>query len=970
MPRTLRVLSLAALLLLLLASASLPRFETGAKHAAAASSSSQAVDVPVTDNMLVTQNTKLRPGVYTFDDPEGDGVIRVAADNITLDATGVTLNSGDANFGGSGVIVRGRNGVTLRGGTVGGFRYGLRVENSSGVRVENANISGNYKDKTTCFLGIGDGDVYGGGIIFRNVSDSVVQNNTLYNQSTGLEMIDSRNNRVLNNKTSLGPAGNEAQQNSCWGIRLQGSTNNLVRGNVADYVNRERYPCTPQCQAAQICGACIAPATGTCLIPGDSAGILLVSGSHNNQVVSNSFTNSGDGFFLGNLFSRASNDNYVYGNDGSYAPANAFEATFSRGNVFENNEASNSNYGFWLGYSYGSRITRNNIVSNRTVGIEIEHGFENEIDYNVIWKNQFGVYLRADELCTNPVCDRRNPTDYCGRRCPSSDYSLHGNSIVNNRQRGLWVGGDSYDINAWHNNMICGGAPDQPCVFAAFNDMTRERGFMAARNWWNTTSPPAIAARIFDHNDDPSKGFVTSEPPLSGLIEAEVGPQVLAWGATAPLPVASSAPFERRAQQLVFHNNRVYVFGGRAGDQRLRNVYYGDLLPDGRVRAWTRTTDLPGDFHDHVVVRVGDHVFLLTGAAGSDAVYHNRITAGGALGPVWDLERARLPSRQSFAAAAFGDFIYVAGGNSGGLINNLRYIRVQPDGHLACTDPDPARCWLETAPLPIPMQGHSLVAYDGRLYVLAPNGRVFFGPLRGDGTLGAWGESPGLPRPLDSYSAFATDAKLYVLAGSGTPSVYFAQLNPNGPPDPWQTTLNLPPAALLAGARVGAYKDFLYTVGGFDGTAERNVVHFGQLEIPGGCRGGENLSIPLNAGPNGGRTALTYDGLATVTISGVGQASGRNYSDAFYVFANSNGTPTTPTHPNEFVLTINGQPAHNFMANRQPPGFRQDHRYTFRINAPPGPLTFGVGDGFPSDNTGGYRIGLCGGTPEAGSLKR
>lgn len=1018
MLRTKKFFTAVAGLLLLATSAAFTEREPNAGIAA---TPAQATDVIVVDNLQISQNTKLRPGLYRLRDEGAEGIIQIVGDNVVVDATGVTIVAADPNFAGYGVVASGRNNftlrnitisgfkrgarventsgarienstitgtlfedygvvgsgsnsLTLRNITISGFKYGVRIENASNVRIENSTITGNFKDTTTCFLEINDGERYGGGILFRNVSNSVVQGNKLYNQSTGLEMIGGANNKVLNNQTSLGPALNEAQQNSCWGIRLDGSMNNLVRGNVADYVDRKRYPCTSECQGRGDCDVCLPQGSGSCLIAGDSAGILLVSGSHRNQIISNSFTNSGDGFFIGNRFAGASNDNYVYGNDGSFSPSNAFEATFSRGNVFENNEASSSNYGFWLGYSYGSRITRNNIISNRTVGIEIEHGYQNEIDHNVIWKNQFGMFLRADELCTNPLCDRRNPTDVCGRRCPSGDYSIHDNSIVNNLQRGLWAGGDAGGIDAWHNNMLC-GSPGQPCDHAAFNEMNRDRGIMAVRNWWGTTVPAEIKTKIFDHEDDENKGYVTFEPSLPGLIEASVGPQVLAWSATKPLPIASSAPFDRRGQQLVFHKNRIYVFGGISGAQRLRNVYYGDLLPDGRVRAWTRTTDMPGPLHDHVVVRVGDHVYLLTGAAGESAVYHNRIAANGALGPAWDLETARLSSRQSFAAASYGDFIYVAGGNSTGVIKTVSYIRVKPDGHLECTDPDPTKCWRETLELPEPMQSHSLVAYDARLYVIAtdrryvgPNleNKIFFGPLKSDGSLGSWAEmTQRMPRELENYAAFATDSKLYLFAGTpstpSAPSAFVAPLTANGPTDPWQTTLNLPLAALLMGTRVGAYKDFVYTVGGFDGTTDKNVVYFGQLEIPGGCRGGENLNVPFNG--SGGRTSLTYDGLATITVSGVGQASGQNYSDAFYVFADGTGAPVTPTHPNEFVLTINGQPAHNFIKAQQAPGFRQDHRYVFRINAPPGPLTFGVGDGFPSDNTGSYRVGLCGGTP-------
>ncbi len=63
------------------------------------------------------------------------------------------------------------------------------------------------------------------------------------------------------------------------------------------------------------------------------------------------------------------------------------------------------------------------------------------------------------------------------------------------------------------------------------------------------------------------------------------------------------------------------------------------------------------------------------------------------------------------------------------------------------------------------------------------------------------------------------------------------------------------------------------------------------------------------------------------------------------------------------MLSINGQHAENLIPGGKVPGYRHDHRYTFQIKAPAGQLSFGVGDIYTADNTGSYRIGLCGGTP-------
>ena len=85
--------------------------------------------------------------------------------------------------------MNGHSGLTLRNFTIRGFNYGIRIENAVERPIEDSDISGNFKIHGAKFLEIGCGGCYGGGILFRNVSSSLVRTNTLTNQSTGLEMI-------------------------------------------------------------------------------------------------------------------------------------------------------------------------------------------------------------------------------------------------------------------------------------------------------------------------------------------------------------------------------------------------------------------------------------------------------------------------------------------------------------------------------------------------------------------------------------------------------------------------------------------------------------------------------------------------------------------------------------------------------------------------------------------------------------
>lgn len=129
--------------------------------------------------------------------------------------------------------------------------------------------------------------------------------------------------------------------------------------------------------------------------------------------------------------------------------------------------------------------------------------------------------------------------------------------------------------------------------------------------------------------------------------------------------------------------------------------------------------------------------------------------------------------------------------------------------------------------------------------------------------------------------------------------------------------------------------------------------------------GGESLVVPFDGGPQAVATANTYSGVVTVTVTGIGQASGTQFSDAFYLLTDHAGNPIIPYHPTSeynWVLWINGQHAENLIEGQQVPVYRSDHSYTFRINAPGGKLTFGVGDIYTVDNAGSYSVSISDGT--------
>ena len=295
----------------------------------------------------------------------------------------------------------------------------------------------------------------------------------------------------------------------------------------------------------------------------------------------------------------------------------------------------------------------------------------------------------------------------------------------------------------------------------------------------------------------------------------DIGPRLARWKQTTALPKPSAATF-LTGKEMTIIGGRAYVFGGQnANTLLLTNVYFSTINTDGSLGPWAQTTPLPKPYFDHVVVTVGTNLYLITGANGSMDVYYAPILADGSVGQ-WIPTVPLAPSRQVFAATASGNFIYVAGGNAGGLRDFVKYTSVKLDGSL--------NPWMDTTPLPQRMQGHTLVATRGRLYVVAPSGEVYYAAINpSDGTVGNWAATSSLPAPAGGYSTFELNGYLYLVGGNPN-SAYYAKIQSDGTLGAWQPTTSLP--AVRMGTRAGAYHHFVYVVGGYDGTNFFKTVYY------------------------------------------------------------------------------------------------------------------------------------------------
>lgn len=347
--------------------------------------------------LVITHSVRLVPGTYGLTAPGAldSGVITVRGDSVTVDARGVTLlGASDSTlpdeYRGVAIRVEGGHGVRILGARIHGYRFGVLARGTHGLALDGLDVSRSWKPRLFSLIEHeslvdwlsfhhnenGEWLRYGAGIYLEGVDSGDIKNVTGEGAMNGLMLVRSNHLRIWDNDFSF---------NSGLGIGLYRSSDNNIQHNRLDYDVRGYSKFYHRGQ--------------------DSAGLLLFEQSSRNIIAWNSVTHGGDGLFLwagqSTMDSGAGgcNDNLIYGNDFSYAPANGIEVTFSRNTIVANRMVGND-YGIWGGYSYETRILGNGFALNRT-GIAIEHGQDDQIVGNDFRRDTTAVFLWADSVTSS-----------------------------------------------------------------------------------------------------------------------------------------------------------------------------------------------------------------------------------------------------------------------------------------------------------------------------------------------------------------------------------------------------------------------------------------------------------------------------------------------------------------------------------------------------------------------------------------
>lgn len=359
-----------------------------------------AREIPFRAGMVITESVRIRPGTYRVSGRAGldRPLITVRGNDISVDLRDVVLVGSDPGADpdqGVGVAIRvdgGRN-VTLRGGRIRGYRFGVVAERVRGLQLLGMDLSHQWKprlfsqmshESLVDWMSFHNNEQrewmrFGAAIYLEDVVGGLIADTRAVQGMNGL---------LMTRSDSLNIRDNDFSFNSALGIGMYRASHNTIVRNRLDF-NVRGYQ------------------HGYYRRGQDSAGLLLYEQSSHNVVAWNSITHGGDGLFLWagqetmDSGQGGANDNLFFHNDFSFAPTNGMEATFSR-NRFIANIVEGNDHGLWGGYSWESVIEGNCFARNR-IAIALEHGQDNRFV-----RNRFAGDSTAIALWANPV----EPSDW------------------------------------------------------------------------------------------------------------------------------------------------------------------------------------------------------------------------------------------------------------------------------------------------------------------------------------------------------------------------------------------------------------------------------------------------------------------------------------------------------------------------------------------------------------------------------
>ncbi len=363
--------------------------------------------------------------------------------------------------------------VTIKGFNISGGNHGIGLEGSTGSTLEDNVVHSNQNFS----------------IYLANSNNNILINNTIFNNTNGINLVFSDENNISENTVFNDTLGsnthniflnnshnNNFQSNNVsdgeYGIAMRYSNNNNLTSNNASGNKRGIY-LTLKSSGNTLSGN-LANSNSESGIILDNAGSgnklinntarlntesgIGLANSSNNNLTNNIASQNSKGIYLqssasGNILSdnivnlniqgiqleNASINNNLAGNTVNSNTNYGIYLVNSGNNFLLNNVASSNNKGIYIMSSSENTISNNTLLDTITDGIMLSLSNSNTLSRNRAYNNSFGIFLNSsdsNEISSNTITSARN---YSIAMCAASNdnqvFNNYFNSTYNTRVR-------------------------------------------------------------------------------------------------------------------------------------------------------------------------------------------------------------------------------------------------------------------------------------------------------------------------------------------------------------------------------------------------------------------------------------------------------------------------------------------------------------------------------------------------------
>jgi N-acetylneuraminic acid mutarotase len=350
--------------------------------------------------------------------------------------------------------------------------------------------------------------------------------------------------------------------------------------------------------------------------------------------------------------------------------------------------------------------------------------------------------------------------------------------------------------------------------------------------------------------------------------------------------------------------NHMYYYGTENGSQVFTNqVWYSTIASNGTLSTWQTTANLPSALAWTSSVTVNGCIYAIggwnsTGNATVKTVYFACPNADGTISS-WYSAPDLAVATEDMGVASFNGAIYAVGGYTTAVVNTVKYAFVNNGGSGAALGN-----WGYTGTtLSGAREDGSAIAYNNYLYAVGGDRTwIEYAPINPDGSTGSWtvDNSHNLSTERRSAGVAAYNGYMYILGGNVSGGEYFksilyAPIASNGALGAAWASAGGDVSNGGQGVNLVAYNGYLYSIGGWDGTTDHNMVQYAAINAN-GTIGSWQTTASFDTGRSNA-ASFAYGGYIYI----LGGNGGTNYNTVQYAPINGDGSLGTWRYTSPFV---------------------------------------------------------------------